>query len=87
MWQPWRRMMAVYGLCLVPFCTCVWLLREANEPSVHYEFVLTLAAGLQALAFVHLIWNTRDASAEGLSAKTLLLFLFSHPTRLWIMLQ
>ena len=61
--------MAVYGLCLVPFCTCVWLLREANEPSVHYEFVLTLAAGLQALAFVHLIWNTRDASAENSAQK------------------
>jgi len=77
----------VYGLCLVPFCICVWLLREAKEPSVHYEFVLTFAQGLQALAFAHLIWNTRDANAEGLSEKTLLLLLFSHSTRLWVMLQ
>jgi len=85
--QPWRRTMTLYGLCLVPFCICVWLLREASAPSVHYELFLTLAAGLQALAFVHLIWNTRDAGAEGLSVNTLLLFLFSHLTRQWILWQ
>lgn len=46
-----------------------------------YDYVLTLSAGLQALAFALLTLDTRSQVAEGLSEKTLWAFFIAHVTR------
>jgi len=47
-----------------------------------YDYVLTLSAGLQALAFALLVLDTRSQVAEGLSEKTLWAFFIAHVSRL-----
>lgn len=47
-----------------------------------YDYVLTLSAGLQALAFALLVCDTRSQVAEGISEKALWAFFIAHVSRL-----
>jgi len=74
------RTTALYGLFVV-MCLCVYRNLEAKETGKH-DFVLTLSAGLQVLAFSLLVWDTRSQVAEGLSERSLWAFFIAHLTRL-----
>jgi len=62
--------------CLVTFRTL-----EAKETG-RYDYVLTLSAAFQTLAFALLVLDSRSVLGEGLSDKTLWAFFIAHVTRL-----
>jgi hypothetical protein len=47
-----------------------------------YDYLLTLSAGLQTLAFALLVFDTRSSVGEGLSEKALWAFLIAHVARI-----
>lgn len=67
--------------CFAIGCVVVYRSLQAKE-SGQYDYVLTLSAGLQALAFALLVCDTRSQVAEGLSEKTLWAFFVAHVARL-----
>merc|ERR1719357_1807639 len=74
------RTTALYGVFAI-MCICVYWNLETAERGKH-DFVLTLSAGLQVLAFAFLVWDTRSQVAEGLSERSLWAFFIAHLTRL-----
>mmetsp|Transcript_143849 Transcript_143849/g.460483 ORF Transcript_143849/g.460483 Transcript_143849/m.460483 type:complete len:290 (+) Transcript_143849:107-976(+) len=74
------RTSGLYG-CFFIGCLFVYRSLQAKQTGT-YDFVLTLSAGLQALAFALLVCDTRSQVAEGLSEKTLWAFFIAHVTRL-----
>lgn len=70
----------LYG-CFLVGCVLVYRSLQAKATGA-YDYVLTLSAGLQALAFALLVLDTRSQAAEGLSDKTLWAFFIAHVARL-----
>merc|ERR1711972_1093125 len=70
----------LYGSFLVG-CLVVYRSLQAKEGGA-YDYVLTLSAALQTLAFAMLVLEQRSQVAEGLSEKTLWAFLIAHISRL-----
>eukprot|EP00930_Biecheleria_cincta_P039236 TRINITY_DN26994_c0_g1_i1.p1 TRINITY_DN26994_c0_g1~~TRINITY_DN26994_c0_g1_i1.p1 ORF type:complete len:269 (+),score=53.91 TRINITY_DN26994_c0_g1_i1:92-898(+) len=62
-------------------CLLVYYKLEA-PPNALYDYWLTLAAGLQCMAFARLAIDSTDSAAEGLSEKTLWAFVIAHVTRI-----
>mmetsp|Transcript_104528 Transcript_104528/g.337110 ORF Transcript_104528/g.337110 Transcript_104528/m.337110 type:complete len:281 (+) Transcript_104528:77-919(+) len=62
-------------------CIVVYKTIEARSTG-QYDYMLTLAAGLQTLAFALLVFDTRSGVGEGLSEKTLWSLFTAHVTRL-----
>jgi len=62
---------------------CVYCYRTLEtKPTGEYDYLLTLSAAMQVLAFALLVLDTRSQVAEGLSEKTLWAFLTAHISRL-----
>jgi len=74
------RTSALYALFTVS-CVLIYRSLQAKETG-QYDYVLTLSAGLQALAFAFLVCDTRSQVAEGLSEKSLWAFFIAHVARL-----
>jgi len=74
------RATAVYGL-FIAGCLAIYKLLEARATG-KYDHVLTLSAGLQALAFALLALEARSEVGEGLSEKSLWAFFIAHVSRL-----
>jgi hypothetical protein len=62
-------------------CFYIYRTLEAKAGGA-YDYLLTLSAGLQALAFGLLVVDTRSAVGEGLSEKALWAFLVAHTARI-----
>lgn len=74
------RTYALYaGFCLA--CCYIYSTLVPQATGTH-DFLLTFSAGLQALAFTHLVSDTHSKVADGLSEKTLWAFLISHVSRI-----
>jgi len=74
------RTSGLYGLFIVG-SICIYRSLQAQATG-QYDYVLTLSAGLQALAFALLVLDTRSQVAEGLSEKALWAFFIAHVSRL-----
>jgi len=74
------RTTGIYGSFVVG-CFIVFRSLEAKASGA-YDYVLTLSAGLQALAFALLVCDSKSQAAEGLSEKTLWAFFIAHVARL-----
>lgn len=74
------RTVALY-VSFVIGCLVVYQYLEVKSTGV-YDYMLTLSACLQALAFAILTVDTKSASGEGLSDKTLWAFFIAHMSRL-----
>lgn len=74
------RTSALYG-CFLVGCVVIYRSLQAKATGT-YDYVLTLSAGLQALAFALLVCDARSQVAEGLSEKALWAFFIAHVTRL-----
>lgn len=74
------RTAALY-VCFLLACVMIYRSLQAKETGT-YDYVLTLSAGLQALAFAMLVCDTRSQVAEGLSEKSLWAFFIAHVARL-----
>jgi len=74
------RTSALYGLFIIG-TICIYRSLQAQETG-KYDYVLTLSAGLQALAFALLVCDTRSQVAEGISEKALWAFFIAHVSRL-----
>lgn len=70
-------------LYVVFICACIIIFAtlDARESGA-YDYLLTLSAGLQALAFALLVFDTESSAAEGLSEKTLWAFTIAHIARI-----
>jgi len=62
-------------------CVVVYLVLETKSTGA-YDYMLTLSACMQALAFAILTLDTRSAAGEGLSEKMLWAFFVAHVSRL-----
>merc|ERR1740139_1970560 len=62
-------------------CVAVWKTLQARATG-QYDYILTLSACLQSLAFALLVVETRGSALEGLSEKSLWAFCIAHVTRL-----
>jgi len=74
------RAAALYALFAIG-CLAVWKTLEARATG-QYDYILTLSAAFQSLAFLLLVFETRSSVAEGLSEKTLWAFFIAHVTRI-----
>lgn len=59
----------------------IWRTLQARSTG-QYDYILTLSAALQSLAFGLLVFDTKSTVAEGLSEKSLWAFFVAHITRL-----
>jgi len=73
------RSAALYALFFVGCLTIYKTLRAASTGQ--YDYLLTLSAALQALAFALLVLEGKSSVGEGLSEKSLWAFLVAHVTR------
>jgi len=71
---------ALYGVFGIG-CAVIYRTLQAKA-SGSYDFVLTLSAGFQTLAFALLVFASGSQVGEGLSEKTLWAFFIAHVTRL-----
>lgn len=62
-------------------CVIIYKTLQARSTG-QYDYLLTLSAGLQSLAFGLLVFDTKSTVAEGLSEKSLWAFFAAHVTRL-----
>jgi len=74
------RAAALYALFFIGALT-IWKTLQARVTG-QYDYILTLSAALQSLAFGLLVFDTKSAVAEGLSEKSLWAFFIAHITRL-----
>lgn len=74
------RTSGLYALFLIG-TVVIYRSLQAQETG-KYDYVLTLSAGLQALAFALLVCDTRSQVAEGISEKALWAFFIAHVSRL-----
>jgi len=74
------RTSALYALFLIG-TICIYRSLQAQATG-QYDYVLTLSAGLQCLAFALLVCDTRSQVAEGISEKALWAFFIAHVSRL-----
>lgn len=74
------RAAALYAAFFIGVVT-IWKTLQARATG-QYDYILTLSAALQSLAFGLLVFDTKSTVAEGLSEKTLWAFFIAHVTRL-----
>jgi len=73
---------ALYAFFIVGFILIYRSLQvRTPDPTGQYDYVLTLSAALQTLAFSLLVLDTRSQVAEGLSEKTLWAFFVASVSR------
>lgn len=72
---------AMYS-AFIAMSICVYWNVEPSRRIANHDWMLTVATGLQVLAFALLTWNTRSRAGEKLSQRTTLcLFLIAHMAR------
>uniref|UniRef100_A0A7S4RX64 ER lumen protein-retaining receptor n=1 Tax=Alexandrium monilatum TaxID=311494 RepID=A0A7S4RX64_9DINO len=74
------RASALYAAFAIGVVT-IWKTLQARATG-QYDYILTLSAALQSLAFGLLVFDTKSTVAEGLSEKSLWAFFIAHVTRL-----